>query len=359
MVCALTLIAAFRYKRLRPAKAADLPPISMLKPLSGIDLGLEQNLRTFFQQKYPEYEILFAVRSADDPAIAVVEGLRAEYPSVPSRLIVTGDPPYPNAKVFSLDRMLKAARYDLLVMADSDVRVNPSLLYTIAAEFQDRDVGLVTCPYRAVAGPSFWSQIEAIGLNTEFLAGILVARMIEGMKFAVGPTIAARRKTLGDIGGIDALQDYLAEDFVMGQWAAEAGWKVLLSSYVIEHHIGSQPFAANLRHRQRWNRSTRRSRPSGYVGRIFTNPLPLAILLVALTPAWWPVLAIAGAFRAAAAWATAGRVLNDSLTRRLWWLVPLEDIASFVLWLAGFFGGTILWRGREYELSRDGKFRPV
>jgi ceramide glucosyltransferase len=359
VVCTLTVVAALRYKRLRPGKPTDLPAISILKPLSGVDLGLEQNLRSFFQQKYPEYEILFAVRSADDPAIAVVERVRAVYPSVPSRLIITGDPPYPNAKVFSLDRMLAEAQYDLLVMADSDVRVNPSLLYTIAAEFQDPRVGLVTCPYRAVAGPSFWSRLEAIGLNTEFLAGVLVARMMEGMKFAVGPTIAARRATLNDIGGIDALQDYLAEDFVMGQWAAEAGWGVLLSSYIIEHHIGSQPFGPNLSHRLRWNRSTRRSRRSGYWGRVFTNPLPLAVILVALTPAWWPVLLTTVMFRGAAAWATADYILADPLTSRLRWLIPLEDIASFILWLVGFFGGTILWRGREYELSRDGKFRPV
>lgn len=357
--CALTVIATARYINVRPSKPAHLPPISILKPLSGVDLGLEDNLRTFFQQQYPAYEILFAVRSPEDPAIAVVERVRATFPSVPSRLIVTGEPPYPNAKVFSLDLMLVQARYDLLVMADSDVRVTPGLLHTIAAEFQDPAVGLCTCPYRAVAGPSIWSKLEAIGLNTEFVAGLLVARMLEGMKFAVGPTIAARRKTLHDIGGLGALQDYLAEDFVMGQRAAEAGWQVVLSSYVIEHHIGSQPFAANLRHRLRWNRSTRRSRPWGYVGQIFTNPLPLALLLVALTPAWWPVLAVAGIFRAAAAWSTAGRVLHDPLTRRLWWIVPIADVASFALWLAAFFGGTILWRGREYELSRDGKFRPV
>jgi ceramide glucosyltransferase len=357
--CTLAVIAAGVYVDAPRAKPGELPPISILKPLSGVDLGLEDNLRTFFQQKYPEYEILLAVRSPEDPAIGVVERVRAAFPAVPSRLIVTGEPPYPNAKVFSLDRMLAAARHDLLLMADSDVRATPALLDTIAAEFQDPAVGLITCPYRAVAGPSIWSKLEAIGLNTEFLAGVLLARMLEGMRFALGPTIAARRKTIADIGGFDALKDYLAEDFVMGQRADRAGWRVVLSSYVIEHHIGSQPFAANMRHRLRWNRSTRRSRPLGYVGQVFTNPLPLAVLLVAVTPTRWPVLVAAVIFRAVAAWATAGRVLRDPLTRRLWWSVPIADVASFVLWLAAFFGGTILWRGREYELSRDGKFRPV
>jgi ceramide glucosyltransferase len=357
--CMLAVLAAVRYSRVRPSKPSALPPISILKPLSGIDLGLEANLWNFFQQSYPEYEVLFAVRSAEDPAVAVAERVRAAFPAVPSRLIVTGEPPYPNAKVFSLDCMLAAARHDLLVMADSDVGVTPGLLFTIAAEFEDAGVGLATCPYRAVPGTSFWSKLEALGLNTEFLGGVLVARLLEGMKFALGPTIAVRRQTLVDIGGFAKLKDYLAEDFVMGKLAAEAGWQVVLSSYVIEHHIGSQPLAPNLRHRLRWNRSTRRSRPWGYVGQIFTNPLPLALLLCAIEPAWWPLLAVTLVMRAAAAWAAAGLVLRDPLTRRLWWLVPLQDMASFLLWLAGFFGNRIVWRGRKYEVLRDGRFRPV
>ena len=251
----------------------------------------EDNLRTFFEQDYPYFEIVFAVRSPQDAALAVVERLRAAYPTVPAQTIVTGEPPYPNAKVYSLDHMLAASRYDLLVMADSDVRVTPSMLSTLAAEFQDSRLGLATCPYRAAPGRSFWSTLEAVGLNTEFLGGVLVARMLDGMKFALGPAIAARRATLARIGGFDAVKDYLAEDFVMGKLAAERGDGVILSSYVIEHRIGAQGLGANLKHRLRWNRSTRRSRPWGYLGQIFTNPLPLALLLCAAAPVWWPVLA--------------------------------------------------------------------
>jgi len=357
--CVLTVMAAVRYRRVRPPRLDAPAPISILKPLAGAEDGLEENLRSFFEQRYPGFEILFAVRSAGDPAIAVAERLRARYPAVPSRLIVTGEPPYPNAKVYSLDRMLSAARHDLLVMADSDVRATPDMLSTIAAEFQDEKLGLATCPYRAVPGGSFWSTLEAVGLNTEFLGGVLVARMLAGMKFALGPTITARRETLERIGGFDAVKDYLAEDFVMGKLAAEHGYGVILSSYVIDHRIGGQPFAANLRHRLRWNRSTRRSRPAGYIGQVFTNPLPLALLLCAARPAWWPVLAATVVFRAAAGWATAGYVLRDPLTRRRWWLVPLQDAASLLVWVAGFFGNTILWRGRKYWLLRDGRFEVV
>ena len=359
LYCALTVVAALRYRAVRPPALRESPPISLLKPLAGIDDGLEANLRSFFGQQYPCFEILFAVRGENDPAIALVERLRADYPGIPSRLIVTGEPPYPNAKVYSLDRMLAAARHSLLVMSDSDTRVTPGMLSVIAAEFQDARIGLATCPYRAVPGRSWWSILEAIGLNTEFIAGVLVARMIDGMKFALGPTIAARRETLNAIGGFEAVKDYLAEDFVLGKLAARLGYGVILSSYVIEHRIGAQGFAANLKHRLRWNRSTRRSRPWGYAGQLFTHTLPLGLLLAAIRPAWWPAAVAAVLLRMVAAWAAASHVLRDPLTARRWLLVPLQDVASFLTWLAGFFGNTIQWRGRRYYVRSDGRFQPA
>ena len=353
----LAVIAALRYLALRPPDLRAAEPVSILKPLAGLDADLESNLRTFFEQDYPAFEILFAVREPEDPAVVVVEKLRQEYLNVPSRLLITGEPPYPNAKVFSLDRMLHASTHDLLVMSDSDIRVTPTMLRTIAAEFQDPKLGIATCPYRAVAGGSFWSKIEAIGMNTDFLAGILVARMLEGMRFAVGPTIAARRRALESIGGFDRLKDYLAEDFVMGKFAAEAGHGVSLSSYVIEHHIGSSvDFRHNAAHRIRWTRSTRRSRPAGYVGQLFTMPVPLALLVTGWNPLWWPVLPVTLAIRGVAAWIVAELVLRS---RPNWLLLPLEDIAGFCFWIAGFFGNTITWRGRRYRLESDGRFTLV
>jgi len=357
----LTAIAALRYLAVQPPELRSAEPVSILKPLSGLDADLESNLRTFFEQDYPAFEILLAVRDPYDPAIAVARKLQAEYSKVPSRLLITGEPPYPNAKVFSLDRMLNASAHDLVVMSDSDVRATPTLLRTIAAEFQDPKLGVATCPYRAVAGASlektsFWSRLEAIGMNTDFLAGILVARMLEGMRFAVGPTIAARRHALESIGGFERLKDYLAEDFVMGKFAAEAGHGVILSSYVIEHHIGSSDFQHNAAHRLRWMRSTRRSRPAGYLGQLFTMPVPLALLVTAWNPSWWPVLAVSVAIRGVAAWTVAELVLG---ARFNWLLLPLEDIAGFWFWIAGFFGNTITWRGRRYRLESDGRFRLV
>jgi ceramide glucosyltransferase len=349
----LSIFAALRFLAGRRPAASALEPISILKPLAGLDPGLESNLRTCFEQDYPAFEILFAVREADDPSVAIVERLRREYPGVPTRFLITGEPPYPNAKVFSLDLMLAVAANDLVVMSDSDIRVERSLLRTIAAEFQDGKLGIATCPYRAVAGPSFWSRIEAIGMNTDFLGGILVARMLEGMQFAVGPTIAARRSALTSIGGFDRLKDYLAEDFVMGKFAAEAGHGVILSAGVVEHHIGSTNFAHNAAHRIRWTRSTRRSRPWGYAGQLFTMPFPLALAMVAADVSYWPFAAAAIAIRFAAAYVVSGRVLHARLN---WLLLPVEDLAVFCFWVAGFFGKTIMWRGRRYKLHADGRF---
>jgi ceramide glucosyltransferase len=352
----MQIVAALRYLAIRPRALASVEPISILKPLAGLDLDLESNLRTFFEQDYPSFEILFAVRGANDAAAEVVARLQREYPRIPSRLLVTGEPPYPNAKVYSLDRMLAAAANDLVVMSDSDIRVTPSLLRTIAAEFQDDLLGVATCPYRAVPGQSFWSRLEATGMNTDFWGGALVARMLEGMRFAVGPTIAARRRVLDSIGGFERVKDYLAEDFVIGKFAAEAGHGVILSSYVVEHHIGSSTRRENFAHRLRWARSTRRSRPAGYIGQLFTMPFALSLLVVAVAPAWWPAVPLTFLVRVLAAHAVGELALRGRIH---WLLLPLEDLLGFCFWIAGFFGNTISWRGRHYRLFSDGRFELI
>ena len=194
-------------------------------------------------------------------------------------------------------------------------------------------------------------------MNTEFFGGVLVARMLEGMKFAIGPTIVARKRALEEIGGFDRLKDFLAEDFVMGKFAAAAGWGVMLSRHVVEHRIGSENYARNAAHRIRWARSTRRSRPAGYVGQLFTNPTPIALALALVMPtAWWPQLAITAVLRAAAAWIVADKVLKAPVG---WLLLIPQDLLSFVFWIAGFFGNSIDWRGRRYRLNKDGTFTMI
>jgi ceramide glucosyltransferase len=355
--CVLQVIAARRYRSIYPAPASQPEPVSILKPLDGLDEGLEKNLRTFFEQDYNSFEILFAARQGDDPGLHLARRLSLEYPATPTRFFITGDPPWPNAKAWSLELMMREAQYDLLVMSDSDIRVTPKMLQVVAAEFSDAGLGVATCPYRAVPGPSFWSELEALGMNTEFWGGVFTARLVEGgVHFAVGPTISARRKVINSVGGWGWLSRFLAEDFVLGQSASKAGYGVILSSYVIEHRIGAQRLLPNLSHRLRWNRSTRRSRAAGYIGQVFTNPLPLTLILVALAPQAWPALALTLLLRGWAAYEVASHTLGQHLNARSWTLLPLQDLISFCLWIAGFQGDTIFWRGRQYRLLSDGRF---
>ncbi len=352
--CVLLLLAVRDYLgKPAPTERAIPPGISVLKPLAGRDLGLADNLRSFFVQDYRDFDLLFAVRCYDDPAVEVVRRLQSEFPNIPSRLIVTGEPPYANAKVYSLERMLAEARNDLIVMSDSDVRVDSTFLKRVAAEMEDETIALASCPYRAVGIPGFWSALEAEGLNTEFLAGLLVARLVEGVKFGVGPTMIVRKSVLKAVGGFDPFKDYLAEDFMIGKVIADEGYGVILSRNIVEHRIGSQDMHLNFVHRLRWNRSTRRSRPAGYIGQVFTNPLPIAILTVASEPSWWPILIPTLVFRGLAAWSTSKTVLG---CRPNWSRVSLQDILSFAFWIVGFFGNTIVWRGRQYKLMPDGRF---
>jgi ceramide glucosyltransferase len=354
--CALAIVGAFRYRRSGAPPVTEFPPVSVMRPMAGAEDNTEANLRSLFAQRYPTFEVLLSVHSASDPAAEVARRVMEEFPGIRARLIVAGPSPQPNAKVWSLRALVKEVEFGNIVMTDSDIRLHPDCLRTVISELCGPGVALVTCPYRAVGGPGFWPRIEALGLNTDFLAGILTQRLLNGMDFAVGCTLATRREELAAIGGLTHLQRYLAEDFMMGRLMHQRGGKVVLSRSVIEHHIGNDRFLKNWRHRLRWARSTRRSRRMGYLGEIFTKTTALALLLLCARPGAWSFVIAALLFRAAAAWSTAAATLDDPLIRRYWWLLPVEDIASFVTWILGFFGKTILWRGRRLVVARDGSF---
>jgi ceramide glucosyltransferase len=358
--CLLVVFAALKHtSETRPhTQAGANTLISVLKPLSGIEEGLRENLASFFEQDYSQYELLFAVQYADDPAAPLAQSLMALNPHVPCRLIVTGKSPFVSSKVYSLSLMTAAASHDLLVLSDSDIRVDRMFLSRIAAEFSADYYDLATCPYRAVPGRTIWSRLEALGMNTEFWGGVLVAKLMEGVRFAVGPTVVARRKVLNAIPW-STLSGYHAEDFVLGQRAAEKGFRVDLSHCIVEHRLGSDMFRETLLHRLRWGRSTRRSRPWGYVGQVFTYPLPLALLLVAFAPSLWLVLIVTIILRAWAADAVSNWLLNSRLSIRDWLWIPAQDLLGFVFWLAGFTGNSIHWRGRRYRLRADGTLEPV
>jgi len=354
--CILATIAAARYLRSGAPRLRELPPVSILRPLAGAEDNTEANLLSLFEQRHPDFEILLSVHEESDPAVAVARRVMAAYPRVPARLVVAGVSPYPNAKVWSLRALLPQARHESVVMSDSDIRMEPDSLATILSELGQPGVALVTCPYRAVGGPRFWPRIEALGLNTEFLGGMLTARMLNGMDFAIGCTIATRQTELAAIGGLEGLQRYLAEDFMMGSLMRASGRTVVLSKCIVEHHIGNDGFLKNWKHRLRWARSTRRSRRMGYLGELFTKTTAIALALWIVAPGAWGFALLGLVFRAGAQWATGIRVLEDPLVARYWWLLPVEDLASFATWVLGFFGKTILWRGRKLVVARDGSF---
>lgn len=338
-----------------------LPAISLLKPLRGADPGLEQHLESFFLQNYPSFEILFAVRQPDDPAVAVVERLAARYPNIKTQLILTGEPPYANAKVFSMGKMAEAADGEILVITDSDTSVSADYLKDMADRFASPETGAVTNLYRGVSGADLWSRLEALGMSTEFMAGVVVANHLEGMKFTLGPSMAIRRECLEKIGGFSAMADYLADDFVLGNWAAEAGYQVGLSTHVINHHATALGFVSSFKHRLRWNRSSRFSRPAGYFGQGFTYGLAWAILLSLLAANWWSgaLLLMVLMARIWLAFELAVKLLGDRESIRNFLLIPLQDLLSLATWLGGFVGREIIWRGERYRLLEEGRFEPV
>lgn len=365
MVYYLLAIVATR-KLYKAREAAEFetgawPAISLLKPLRGADPDLERHLESFFLQSYSSFEILFAVRSADDPAVAVAERLMARYPHIPARLILTGEPPYANAKVWSMEKMAEAAGADILVITDSDTSVSKDYLQRVAAAFEPEKVGAATSLYRGAPGADLWSKLEALGMSTEFMAGVVVANHLEGMKFTLGPSMAARRDCLRAIGGFAAMADYLADDFVLGHWASEAGYQVALMPQPVNHHATALGFTSSFKHRLRWNRSSRFSRPAGYIGQGFTYGFPWALLLSLAAPFWWSgalLLSVAAA-RFWLAYELGARLLDDRGTLRRFWLIPLQDMLSFATWVGGFVGREIVWRNERYRLLEGGRFEPV
>lgn len=360
----LAIVAARKLRNSAEASLPEpgtLPAISLLKPLRGADPGLEQHLESFFLQDYPSFEMLFAVRQPVDPAVAVVERLAARYPNVKTQLILTGEPLFANAKVFSMEKMAEAADGEILVITDSDTSVSADYLKDMADRFASPETGAVTNLYRGVSGADLWSRLEALGMSTEFMAGVVVANHLEGMKFTLGPSMAIRRECLEKIGGFAAMADYLADDFVLGNWAAEAGYQVGLSTHVINHHATALGFVSSFKHRLRWNRSSRFSRPAGYFGQGFTYGLAWAILLSLLAANWWSgaLLLMVLMARIWLAFELAVKLLGDRDSLRNFWLIPLQDLLSLATWLGGFVGREIIWRNERYRLLEGGRFEPV
>ncbi|HEX4757621.1 MAG TPA: glycosyltransferase [Terracidiphilus sp.] len=352
------------------ARPGFTPPLTLLKPVHGAEPGLEAHLATFFEQDYPEYEILFCARSADDAGLATARRVAANYPKIPARFLATGGKPdYINAKVASMELMEANAAHEILVISDSDVRVNPDYLRAVALPFADLSVGAMCCPYRGVAapqaesGPGLWARLEAVGMSVEMTAGVLVARAMEGMQFVLGPTMAFRRDAIRRMGGFKVTADYCADDFVLGNETFKLGQKVALSHHVIDHMVLNSRFADSMKHQVRWMKSTRFSRPKGHFGTALTFAMPFALLGWGAAawmghPCWGVALFAWGlATRLALSIAVGRLVVGDRSWFGLLVLYPLRDLMGFCFWAASYSGRRILWRGRMFELLPGGKMR--
>jgi len=365
---ALTLIATARYlRRTRSAKAtaggvpsSSLPPVTILKPVHGGEEELTANLESFFQQDYPSYEIIFGVRDADDPAAHVAEEIRARYPHIPSRLIISGPPAWPNAKVFSLDKMIAASSNSYFIISDSDVRVAPDFLRNTIPPLLDPKTGLVTCMYRGIPAADFWSRLEALGLSVEMSSGVVVADMMEGMRFALGPAMAARRDAIDAIGGIAAVADYYSDDFELGNRIWAKGMKVILSHHIVQNVLTSRSPLRTLGDQLRWMKSTRFSRPAGHVGTGLTYAMPYGILglLAGTALGNWKfgvaLFALAFLNRIIQSVVVGWTVAHDSRAVRDCWLYPARDLFGFVAWVLSYNSGKFYWRGEMYRFGKKG-----
>jgi ceramide glucosyltransferase len=365
----LALIGLVHFLRSRGSApllaAAFAPGVSLLKPLDGDEPNLEAHLESFFRQDYPHFEILFCARHTDDPGLSAARRVSARYPHIPVQFLSTGDDTWINAKVSSLERMHAAAAHDIFIISDSDVRVTPTYIREVAAPFADEQVGAVTCLYRGVADQGLWAKLEAAGMSVEMTTGVLTANLLEGMKFALGPTMAVRRRCVDTMGGFAVLGPYCSDDFLLGAHVASQGSSVVLSHHVIDHIILNLSFAASLRHQIRWMKSTRFSRPLGHLGTALTFSLPFGLLAAAAALALHrPILALA-----ALAYSILSRIVlaafvgslavHERHLLRTTLLYPLRDLLGFFCWAASYGSSTILWRNRRYRLTRGGLMHPT
>jgi ceramide glucosyltransferase len=340
-----------------------LPPVSILKPLKGTDPDIYESFRSHCLQDYPEYEIIFGVSDPGDPAVDSVQQLQQEFPDRRIRLVVSPNKLGANLKVSNLEQMLQDARYQHLLVNDSDIRVESDYLRRVIAPLVDQRVGMVTCLYRGVAASTFGSQLESLGISTDFCAGVLVARQLEGgLRFGLGSTLAFRRTELERIGGFGSIIDFLADDYELGRRIAHLGLQVLLSDVVVETHLPAYDLRGFLAHQLRWARGVRDSRAGGYIGLASTYGLMWGLLVVLASRAalWsWAVLGATALLRLAMALAVGSGVLRDRRLLRHLWLLPVRDLVAVAVWVASFAGHTVTWRGDRFELKNGRLIRPA
>ena len=347
--------AAFRRRALETSAIA--PRVTILKPLCGAVPHLYESLRSFCEQDYPEYQIVVGVRDADDSAVKVVSRLMAEYPRLDLRLVVNDRVLGTNPKVSNLANLYEAAKHDVLLVADSDIRVGPDYLRSVVAPLDDRQVGLVSCLYRGIADRGLWATLGAMFINEWFFPSALVGAHLEGVAHAFGATMVCRREMLERIGGFAALAHYLADDYRLGQLVTREGERVVIARYVVDTAVAAATFRELFLRELRWARTYRTVRPVGYFFSVVTLALPIALLaLLAMRAAPASVVAVLALVGVRL---TGAVVFSRALALPVSWrhlsLVPIRDTLSLAIWALSFLGRTVYWAGRRFRVDRDGK----
>lgn len=354
----LVMVAARHYLRQsairNPQSTIASPPVSIFKPLKGVAPHLYDCLASFCRQEYPEYEILCCVADANDPAVGVVQRLQNDFPGVSIRMLFVDRRYGTNQKINSLDKMYREMRYRHLLISDDDIVVGPDYLRQVITEMADPQAGVVTCPYRGKPGGTAASLWEALGITGEFFCGVFVARMLEGVRFAMGSTMGCRKEQLEAVGGFPVFADYLADDFELGSRIAALGHRGLVSRYVVDTMLPADTWSSMIRHQFRWMRSQASSRPKGHFGLILTfgSVFALAALVLApASPAVWTAAGIWATARMTAGWTVGAVTLADPAMRRYFWLLPLRELLTVALWAASLVFKTVHWRGESYRLE--------
>lgn len=358
----LIIFAAGRFFRTRNGEPRDFtPPVSVLKPVRGLDTEAYENFASFCRQDYPEYEILFAVTTEQDAATPVIRQLIADFPELPIRLVETPERLGANDKVSKLCALARAARYNVLAVSDADIRVGPDYLRALASPFRDPTVGATTSLFTGIPVPSFWPEMEALCLSTDFMPSVLMARLIEGVHFGLGATIAVTRRSLAGIGGFEALVNEAADDYELGFRITGKGHRVELVDGTVKTWCCLQSFRAFFVQRLRWAIMARQSRPLGYTGLLMTHGLPWALAAAIVAPSHLVMAGFLGAYlllRTGVVWTVGVWGLQDDLLKRRWWLVPVWDAFSFALWIGSMIWNRVQWRGTEYRVA-EGRLIPV
>lgn len=337
------------------------PPVSILKPVCGLDRAAYANFARLCRLDYPDYEILFGVSEPNDPVIPLIEKLIQNFPQRSIRLLMGSPYRGSNDKVRKLCHLVDEARHDILVIADSDVRAGSDYLRAVVAPFQNHSVGAVSCMYQMKVGKRLGHELEAIGLSSDFLPSVIVARQFESVKFALGATMAVRRDCLAEIGGFPAMADCLSDDFELGCRIAAKGHCVELIPYTVWTLPPPEGMLDFIKHQLRWAVSVRNSRPWGHFGRILTQGLPWSVAASVVYHSWAAAGCFLGTYlvlRLAMAWAIGVRGLQDYLLWKKWWLIPFWDAFAFSVWVASFAKRRIHWRGADFYVHK-GRLTPV